>query len=253
MRHSLVFAFCAAAAVALDASAQVTSADIAETKATQSIGTSFYGVALGERGAEVYERLGKPTLSLTTNHGPTWAYSIQHGNAWLVVLLEHGLVASINALPQADRQPSLTDQFGVRVGDSTERLQSIRGVPSGFAEPNIYYYSGTSSDPNWMYGVWQNAILSIGITTGETNIPALVIDWRQDGSRPDRAIVIHVTPGKPISAQELAHMDKDLCERPGSWNVLERRQLVVSGEKLDAVKAVCSTSETYMTFYFRTD
>jgi hypothetical protein len=253
MRHSLAFALCVIVIVALcgiSRSNASTSADTAQSTPEQAVAPSFYGVALGERGAEVHARLGKPELMVSTNHGPTWAYAVQHETAWLVVLFQQGVVASINVLPQAKQRPHLIDPFGVRVGDSLGRMLAVRGRTPLFTEPNIYYY-GQMGQPSWIYGVWNGAVASIGLTRGETNIPAIIADWRRDGTMPQRAIVLRVGPGKSVASSELAELEKTPCEDVVPWRLLDRHQITGDGETLDAVRVGCTGFALQRTFYFK--
>jgi hypothetical protein len=253
MRHSLAFAFCVIAIIALcgiTGSNASTSAQTAQNQHGQTIEPSFYGMTLGERGADVHARLGKPTVNIITNHGPTWAYSIQHDNAWLVVLFEQGVVASINVLPQAEHKARLGDPFGVHAGDSLERLTAVRGKAVGFADPNIYYY-GQVGQPGWMYGLRRGIVSSIGVTSGETNVPAIIIDWRRDGIIPERAIVLHPRRGESVESQELALLNRTPCADSAEWQLLGRSKMDSSGTALDRVHVGCSVSPLEQTYFFK--
>ncbi len=156
----------------------------------------WQGVTLGEDIDAVRTRLGKPDFSRKIIQGSALVgYQIHGGEGSLVIETSDRQVTQIRVEAAAPKQLGLPigDPFGVDLGDSLNRLLTVRGEPTraddeGGDESTTTY--GGSNDNRWVYSMHSGMIYAITLVAPKLINPATLVP-------PRHGITLTGTPAPP--------------------------------------------------------
>jgi hypothetical protein len=92
-------------------------------------------------------------------------YSLSRGNIVVTILFLKKII-SIDVLGEFDRTPDFTDPFGVRIGDSLDKVERIRGKPS-FVGSDINVQASAPSIFEARYGSLHGIVWTYTIMAGQ--------------------------------------------------------------------------------------
>lgn len=102
------------------------------------IRVSLAGVRLGEPATAVRGRFGRPKqtgyLTICDTEHEYWYYPLQAQQGQLTLEIVQGLIVDVDAEFAAVKPVGISDSYGIRIGDSAEKIRVIRGASDGGEE-----------------------------------------------------------------------------------------------------------------------
>lgn len=129
------------------------------------------GITLGEDAKGVLRRfnlrtMGTPSfgsvLAVDQTLGQVRFFPANFGDVVMMIVFTDK-IRMVMALGSSDPKGHCADPFGVRLGDSPERLVQLRGNPDAYGENGEVRY-GPAHGVHWFFSVHNDKISSIGVT-----------------------------------------------------------------------------------------
>jgi hypothetical protein len=216
---------------------------------TMSLGS----VLLGETPADVRRQFGTPndednasglTSSLT--------YRFDSNKSELVTEFHHGVTTTISTSLRTLTPSSITDPFGIALGDKVAKLVSVRGQPDKQTPYLAEYKAGPGV--KWTYILEKGEVawiaLDASVTVLGTPPPTTVGNDGRDGSTPEKAVMSKGEFLDDTAAFESLYVSSLRCDGQGVWHVKTHEDQTVKGRVLGQYDAECTTSKRATTFYF---
>lgn len=112
--------------------------------------TVFENVGLGQTRDQVRAALGNPLKTSSMEGDEVWIYSFDRGNDELIVSFHSDAVRAVGVGVKQGKTSTVSDPFGVTLGDSLARLKSVRGEPTAVTPAGDLRY-GAPDGVKWYY------------------------------------------------------------------------------------------------------
>jgi hypothetical protein len=220
------------------------------------ISTSWLGITLGEPYSAVYARMGDPVIASHDERSEKFVYLIDHENAFLTVITEHGRVSGLRLWSLPAATPSTADPFGIRLNEDAQKLLDARGKPSrSAADADGPFDAYENGDVLWLYHLnGNNTIRTVTLAATQASIAAMpeqpLPALHTGASRAD-AIVVGAPSAADAERWEGMFFAVHSCTGGGTWRVAERATQTQDGSTYDAVTASCSGGGPAQLLYFK--
>jgi hypothetical protein len=155
----------AAAQPATPTQPQASPAPVVSAPATPAISTILGGISLGEDSQRAVQSLGSRLGSASKGQLEVRNIPTGYSDLTITVLFDDTIHAIIVG-GTSDPKSKYADPFGVRIGDSVERLEQVRGHPDIVNKNGEELQYGPTKGVNWSYEVKGDTIVQIALGDG---------------------------------------------------------------------------------------